>query len=322
MSPPPRNPARVLILRGGAVGDFIVTLPALTAIATRWPQAHRTLAAHPRLRRLALAGGHVHAFRSLDDADFGGLFAEAPEGLSPALRNWLGGFDAAVSFLHDPPGAVMRTLARAGIAHVLTVSPIIAAGHAADALAGPLRAWDCPVPDVCTPCLRLPPEVRAEGARRLAAYGPAVATLHPGSGSRAKNWPTERYLELARRLRLQAGLQPVFVLGEADGDARAMLTRANAEAWPVLPPSDLADLAAVLASARVHVGNDSGITHLAAAVGTPVVALFGPSDPAVWEPRGARARIVRAVEATTAGLASLAPETVLDAVRAAAPGLV
>ena len=66
---------------------------------------------------------------------------------------------------------------------------------------------------------------------------------------------------------------------------------------PPLPEAiridDLYELACWLARARLYVGNDSGITHLAAAVGTPVLALFGPSDPAVWAPRGANVRVAR-----------------------------
>jgi ADP-heptose:LPS heptosyltransferase len=71
---------------------------------------------------------------------------------------------------------------------------------------------------------------------------------------------------------------------------------------------NLYELACWLATARVYIGNDSGITHLAAAVGTPVVAIFGPTDPAVWAPRGDRARVV------SGSLADISVERVLNAV--------
>jgi hypothetical protein len=96
--------------------------------------------------------------------------------------------------------------------------------------------------------------------------------VHPFSGSAQKNWPRERYLELAARCPM-----PVRFCVEESGLLPDAL---------VIP--DLWDLACWLASARAYVGNDSGITHLAAAAGAPVVALFGPTDPAVWAPRGAR----------------------------------
>jgi hypothetical protein len=92
--------------------------------------------------------------------------------------------------------------------------------------------------------------------------------IHPFSGSLKKNWPTAHFCELARRLESFA---PVEWCIELDGEPR-------------IP--DLYNLACWLAKARLYIGNDSGITHLAAAVGTPVVAWFGPTDPAVWAPRG------------------------------------
>jgi heptosyltransferase III len=96
----------------------------------------------------------------------------------------------------------------------------------------------------------------------------ARVAIHPFSGSAAKNWPFERFRELAARLAM-----PVeFFCGPEQ-------------------ISDLYELGCRVAGAGLYIGNDSGITHLAAAVGTPVVALFGPTDPAVWAPR--EARVVR-----------------------------
>lgn len=112
---------------------------------------------------------------------------------------------------------------------------------------------------------------------RIPIRGPhhGAIVLHPFSGSARKNWPLENFQALAARLpgvRWTAG--PEEPLAEA--------TRFDS----------LADLAAWLSGARLYIGNDSGITHLAAAVGTPVLALFGPSDPQVWCPAGGHVRWV------------------------------
>jgi heptosyltransferase III len=96
------------------------------------------------------------------------------------------------------------------------------------------------------------------------------AVIHPFSGSSKKCWPLERYKELANRL----GMPVRWCAGPEETLADAVRI------------GDLYDLAGWLATARVYIGNDSGITHLAAAVGTPVVALFGPTDPRIWAPRG------------------------------------
>jgi ADP-heptose:LPS heptosyltransferase len=121
-----------------------------------------------------------------------------------------------------------------------------------------------------------------------------AAVIHPFSGSRKKNWPLERFQELAARL---------------DGPVKWM-----AGPEEVLPGADrfdnLGELAEWLAGARVYIGNDSGITHLAGAVGTPTVALFGSTDPEVWGPRGGRIHCVR-----EEAIAELAVERVLAAVQ-------
>lgn len=112
---------------------------------------------------------------------------------------------------------------------------------------------------VAVPRIECPPAERRD-----------FAVMHPFSGSPRKNWPLDRYRELARRLPF-----------EAQWCAGPEETLDNA-----VRMENLWDLAGWLRSARVYVGNDSGITHLAAAVGAPVVAIFGPTDPQLWAPRG------------------------------------
>ncbi len=127
----------------------------------------------------------------------------------------------------------------------------------------------------------------------LAARGIGSAeavVLQPGAGSAAKVWPG--FAALARRLRA-GGVPLVALAGPADGPAvealledGALQEETLARDWP------LPEIAALLSLARAVVGNDSGPTHLAAAVGCPTVALFGPTDPAVWAPAGAHVRVV------------------------------
>src|SRR5262249_5406296 len=122
---------------------------------------------------------------------------------------------------------------------------------------------------------RLPVTRRHEG----------FVAIHPFSGSSRKNWPLERFRELASRLET-----PVrWIAGPEEELPDA--TRFD----------DLGELPQGLAGARLYIGNDSGITHLAAAAGVPVVALFGPTDPRVWSPRGN----VRVIEAPGGDLEQL-----------------
>lgn len=110
--------------------------------------------------------------------------------------------------------------------------------------------------------------------------------MHPGSGSRAKNWPLDRFAEAAHRL--SPGRPWLLVVGPAEDD--------------VLPPPGarlargvpLRTLGAALARAGLFLGNDSGVAHLAAACGTRTLALFGPTDPGRWAPVGPAVRTLRA----------------------------
>jgi len=112
------------------------------------------------------------------------------------------------------------------------------------------------------------------------------AVIHPFSGSPKKCWPLERYRALAQKLEetmpVRWCLGPEDRLPEAAGGFLRDAVRID----------DLYELACWLAGARVFIGNDSGITHLAAAVGTRVVALFGPTNPDVWAPRGPNVRVI------------------------------
>jgi heptosyltransferase III len=119
------------------------------------------------------------------------------------------------------------------------------------------------------------------------------AVIHPFSGSPRKNWPSERFRELAESIGM-----PVRWCAGPEEDLEGAVRM-----------GDLYELACWIRSARVYVGNDSGITHLAAAAGAPVVAIFGPTDPAVWAPRGDRVRVIAGT------LDEIPVERVLGAVR-------
>ena len=117
--------------------------------------------------------------------------------------------------------------------------------------------------------------------------------IHPGSGGAAKKWPMKRFLEVAARLEA-AGWRVFWSFGEADEDERAAWRTAGSPGRE-LEAGSLGRLAAVLAHADGYLGNDSGVTHLAAAAGCRTLALFGPSDADTWSPKGrGGVRVLRA----------------------------
>ena len=287
-------PARFLVLRGGALGDFVVTLPALAALRERWPDAEIELVGYPSFARLAQQAGLVNRATSLHGAHIARFFGLHPD-FPPDQCDWIRSFDFILTYLHDPEGTVVNNLYRAGARAVLYGSPLVQTRHAVDQMVHPLESLAIYAAG-STP--RLP--------RPAPAEGPPYAVLHPGSGSPRKNWPLDHFLALARRLNAECGLTPVFLTGEADEAVAAGLASQ-------LPPVrhqhglDLAQAARLLAGATRYVGNDSGITHLAAALGTPTLALFGPSNPDLWAPRGTHVRTLRA---PAGDLARLTPDQI------------
>ncbi|HUU68004.1 MAG TPA: glycosyltransferase family 9 protein, partial [Planctomycetota bacterium] len=165
----------------------------------------------------------------------------------------------------------------------------------------------------------------AAGILREHGLEPAVPVIgvHPGSGGRLKCWPPEHFARVVRRMR-DDGRQVVIFCGEADAAAVAEVERAAGVAVPVLRELPLRELAAVLSLCGRYVGNDSGVSHLAAAAGTDCIVLFGPSDPVTWAPVGENVRVLTAdVACSPCGstgpkcgrqlecLSSLAPDRVL-----------
>ena len=115
--------------------------------------------------------------------------------------------------------------------------------------------------------------------------------VHPGSGSARKCWPALSWLALIRDL-VGQGYKVMVLEGEADGPAVTAITTAMSRqmVWVVRGRS-LAEVARLFADASGVIANDSGIAHLAAGLGVPTVAIFGPTDPAVWRPRGPIVRV-------------------------------
>lgn len=274
-----------LFIRGGALGDFILTLPSIRAFRQAFPAAHIEILGYPHIASLALGPEYAAVVRPLDQRGMAAFFAEGAA-LDPELCAYVAGFDLVVSFLYDPDDVFRRSLARAGARRVLAAdSRPSGERHAAEHLA----AWLAPAgiaPGIAAP--RIFPSADAE-ARAAALHPPAAGlrvAIHLGSGSRSKNWPAERFAELARRLAAD-DIAVLAVEGPADEDvARQFWSAPFPSAVRRCAGVPLPQLAALFARCAAFVGHDSGITHLAAAVETPVCAIFGPTDARVWRPRG------------------------------------
>lgn len=274
-----------LLVRTGALGDVLLLR---RAVATLTRAGYRVVLVAPGPAGAALVGaGPSEAARCLaaDRAELAPLWAA--DGEPPALlRSALG--PEPLAYVVSENADLAANLARLG-GRVVTCVPAPPAGvHASDWIARPLASLGLAVAEEVA-SLAFSRGESATAGPWLERLPDAFLALHAGSGSPRKNWPPERFADLARGL--AAGNPFLVVRGPADAEAVAPLLR--------LPNAVLADalhprqLGALLARAGLFVGNDSGVTHLAAAAGAPTLALFGPTDPAQWAPIGRAVRVLR-----------------------------
>jgi ADP-heptose:LPS heptosyltransferase len=137
-----------------------------------------------------------------------------------------------------------------------------------------------------------------------------VIAFHPGSGGAYKLWPLAGWEQIMTRV-AQQGVQGLMISGPAEQAHNTHLASpADCPPWPQAQNLPLPDLAALLARCQIVVGHDSGITHLAAAVGTTTLALFGPTDPLSWGPRSRRACVLQPASPGPLTLTHLPPDSV------------
>jgi heptosyltransferase III len=261
---------KILVIRGGAIGDFVLTLPVLTALRVQFPNTSLELLGYPHIAQLASAGKLVDAVHSIDARPMAGFFARRGQ-LSPVLAEFFGSFAIIISYLYDPDGIFQENVASVAKAQ------FIAGPHRPEERAG-IHATEV----FLQPLTRLA-IFDADPVPRLNVHarGEAAIALHPGSGSEKKNWPESDWRELIQKL---SGQRLLLVGGEAEEGRLQRLAQAGpCELARSLP---LAELAARLSACSLFVGHDSGISHLAAAAGVPTIVLWGDTNEAIWTPRG------------------------------------
>ncbi|MBL9145409.1 MAG: glycosyltransferase family 9 protein [Verrucomicrobiaceae bacterium] len=265
---------RILIIRGGAIGDFILTLPAIKLVRDSITNTHIEVLGYPAITELAVAAGIADSTRSIEHRSHALLFVPGAK-LDDALVEWLKSFNVIVSYLHDPDGIVRGNMERIGVRTYLDAPHRVeeGQGHAANQLAKPLESLAMWLDDPA-------PRIQVANAE---ARSPRIA-VHPGSGSIKKNWSLDHWCRVLHELRDHP---LVLITGEAERErgitdaVRDACPDLNIEHWESLP---LVELARRLPACSAFLGHDSGISHLAAACGVPCHLFFGPTDPATWAP--------------------------------------
>lgn len=288
--------------------------PLLAALRAAYPGVRLTMAGQAGAVSLLHASGLLDCALGQDDQRLLGLFAESGPGFE--LATTLGVVDVAVGWLADHEGRVLRSLRRLarGRAVVAPSRPPPGSGLQVPAfLAGTLALVEIgPLTLPGPPLLTAP---RAEQAwasdylSSLSGEARPIVALHPGSGSPAKNWHALGYAAVLGALAEEYSV--VLVAGPADSQALAAIEARTTARVVFARDLPLPRLAALLAACTALVGNDSGIGHLAALLGLPVVSLFGPTESALWRPWGERVRVL----SWRAGHETLTPPEVVATVQ-------
>jgi ADP-heptose:LPS heptosyltransferase len=288
-------------------------LPALNALRVHFPQARIDVMGYPKRWEWVRGRGLVDAVHTIERPGMHLLFCEGIEVPEP-LQSFFGSYDVILAYRPDSAGVFQRRLQALSPGLVLSQPPFPPPPppkiHVADFALHLVARLGVP-PPAAIPGFALTADERTLVQPFLLAHriDPArhrLVVVHPGSGSEAKRWRVENFAALVEALETQTGVRTIVVTGYAEeevgGQLLSLLHRAKppvAANWPLLPTAALID------QATVFIGHDSGLTHLAAALGRPTVAIFGPTDPEIWGPRGEHVTVVqvataRAVDAARA----------------------
>ena len=294
--PIPQQISNILVIRPGALGDFVLTLPVFAYLRRQFPQARIEVMGYSSIAEMIVGRYYADGFARFDQPEVSYLFLDDLP-LPECLEKYLSRFDMIISFLQER--VFVENLRRVSTGCVLSQNPLPQPNgttHAVEHLLSAVGGWGEATAEERTPRVFLKEEDKEWASdfldKHLNHSTPIVA-MHLGSGGRKKCWPVEGFICLAFYLRKELGVQLLLVSGPADEEVTGDFLNYTQPRPPLLHNLPLPKLAAILERCDLFIGNDSGVTHLAAATGVATLALFGPTSPAVWGPRGERVRIVQ-----------------------------
>jgi len=295
------NPGRemkrtILVIHPGALGDVLLAVPAIWELRAQHPQHQLVLCARGSVAQVLLECKVIDAWVSVEGSVWAGVF-DTDTPLKGELKDWLSRCDRAIAWMHDERGNLASVLRKAGARRTIVSSPFgsdLKATHQSNRFCEIANVL--PASMVSFKPLRLPGEMRSRGRTCLknAAIGldrPLVA-VHPGSGSPQKSVAVITMAGMIAKIQGE-GAFPIVIEGPADREAVHNLLGEISSPVTVIRTLDLRTVAGVLSHARLFVGHDSGVTHLAALLGVPTISIFGPTDPERWAPLGSHVTVIK-----------------------------
>ncbi len=278
------------MIRGGAIGDFILTLPVLAALRRQFPRAHLEVLGYPHIAQLALAGGLVERVRSIEARPLAGFFARNGE-LAEELADYFSEFDLIISYLYDPDQIFRLNVGRCTRAQFIPGPhrPEESLNlHATEVLLKPLETLAIFDADRSS---RL--EIRQSIRYRRLARAAGWMSI-PATAARARTGRRQDRWNCCGALMESTTLHVLLAGGEAErGRLERLAAALPATRIKIMQNAALPELAQWLASCLAFIGHDSGISHLAAAVGLRSLILWGNTAEVVWRPRGRELTILR-----------------------------
>ena len=290
----------ILVIHQGALGDFILALPALESLRKAFPHARSVIMGYPRILELVERRFYADEIFSIDQRGMATFFVREGS-LDVTLSQFFGTFDLIIVFGKDAEGTIIGNLRKVCQGRILPINsfpPWDEKVHLTDHLLSQFARYGLPRSEP-RPKLYLRESDREWGTAFWRSKGVSrvgqskVIILHPGSGSKKKVWPLDRFLNLARTLQDRLRSRILVVLGPAEGQEVGKAFETTGPDAPILAKGlTLLQLASVMEGCWFFVGNDSGISHMAAALELPTLVIFGPTDQKVWSPRGKKASVV------------------------------
>ena len=271
-----------LLVRFGGLGDLLVTLPAIRFIRAKFPEAKLTLICREQYGRLYLEAGIVDEIIPEDSRRLLPLFeAEASSGGDSAA--WLASFDSVIAWTQENPESYLLKAPgfRGGKARpwIIQADPLGKEPLSRVFFRNTVKATGQTVVPPAEEWSRLP-------LKSFSNDTELKTVVHPGSGSETKRWPLRNFLKMIEEL-AERGMGGAVVTGEAEDNLADEIEKAGLPPnWKWVRCPSILSLAGLLSGAAFYLGNDSGVTHLAAACGATVVALFRNENASIWRPLG------------------------------------
>ncbi|MBW1740360.1 MAG: glycosyltransferase family 9 protein [Deltaproteobacteria bacterium] len=319
---------KILVIHQGALGDLVLSFPALLFLKQE-EQASVAILCSNGVGKIAHELNIVDAHFPLESAHFCSLFSEE---MTKGVKHFISHYDTILlisfaTFIEDHlrqnhNGQIYKITPRPPVemeTHVALymVRQFEAKGllkNTSDSALLSCLSEGCGVGDagckirtpdffsirkhvIKNPKFKTEEEVLLSSDRLVEQMqshrGKGLWVIHPGAGSQRKQWPLEYFIRVAATIQEANIGEVAFILGPAESDLAPLIKTRSKGGFRVYEVDDLSSVVALVRQARCFIGNDSGVTHLAAFIGTPTVAIFGPSNPKRWSPVGRVTKVLR-----------------------------